>query len=53
VDESRPLGRILLFGIQHVLVMAATPISAIFLMSATLGLSAGLTVDLLSPAWDR
>lgn len=25
VDESRPLGRILLFGIQHVLVMAATP----------------------------
>ncbi|MFB7416630.1 uracil-xanthine permease family protein [Streptomyces sp. NPDC056121] len=51
VDESRPLGRILLFGIQHVLVMAATPISAIFLMSATLGLRAGLTVDLLSAAF--
>ncbi|GHB54071.1 hypothetical protein GCM10010377_51340 [Streptomyces viridiviolaceus] len=51
VDESRPLGRILLFGIQHVLVMAATPISAIFLMSATLGLDAGLTVDLLSAAF--
>ncbi|MFG3281548.1 uracil-xanthine permease family protein [Streptomyces sp. NPDC048111] len=51
VDASRPLGRILLFGLQHVLVMAATPISAIFLMSATLRLDAGLTVDLLSAAF--
>ncbi|MFE5768527.1 uracil-xanthine permease family protein [Streptomyces sp. NPDC056485] len=51
VDESRPLGRILLFGIQHVLVMAATPISAIFLMSATLRLDPRLTVDLLSAAF--
>ncbi|MGX1885165.1 uracil-xanthine permease family protein [Streptomyces sp. NPDC055287] len=51
VDESRPVGRILLFGIQHVLVMAATPISAIFLMSATLHLDPGLTVDLLSAAF--
>ncbi|MCK1798073.1 uracil-xanthine permease family protein [Streptomyces sp. XM4193] len=51
VDESRPLGRIILFGIQHVLVMAATPISAIFLMSATLKLDPGLTVDLLSAAF--
>ncbi|WP_240508928.1 uracil-xanthine permease family protein [Streptomyces agglomeratus] len=51
VDESRPIGRILLFGIQHVLVMAATPISAIFLMSATLRLDPGLTVDLLSAAF--
>ncbi|MEU8034555.1 solute carrier family 23 protein [Streptomyces sp. NPDC049099] len=50
VDESRPLGRILLFGVQHVLVMAATPISAIFLMSATLRLSPGITVNLLSAA---
>ncbi|MGW1606798.1 uracil-xanthine permease family protein [Streptomyces eurythermus] len=51
VDEARPLGRILLFGIQHVLVMAATPISAIFLMSATLRLGSELTVDLLSAAF--
>lgn len=51
VDESRPLSRILLFGIQHVLVMAATPISAIFLMSATLHLDPGLTVNLLSAAF--
>ncbi|MFI2764686.1 uracil-xanthine permease family protein [Streptomyces echinatus] len=50
VDESRPLGRILLFGVQHVLVMAATPISAIFLMSATLRLKPDVTVDLLSAA---
>ncbi|MFJ9080732.1 uracil-xanthine permease family protein [Streptomyces sp. NPDC102278] len=51
VDESRPVGRILLFGVQHVLVMAATPISAIFLMSATLNLGPALTVDLLSAAF--
>ncbi|MET9963524.1 uracil-xanthine permease family protein [Streptomyces sp. NPDC006326] len=51
MDEARPLGRILLFGVQHVLVMAATPISAIFLMSATLKLDAGLTVNLLSAAF--
>ncbi|CAM5280787.1 permease [Streptomyces parvulus] len=51
VDESRPFHRILLFGVQHVLVMAATPISAVFLMSATLGLDDGLTVDLLSAAF--
>ncbi|MFC8508838.1 uracil-xanthine permease family protein [Streptomyces sp. NPDC057411] len=51
VDESRPLGRVLLFGIQHVLVMAATPISAIFLMSAALHLDSRLTVDLLSAAF--
>ncbi|MFD2121044.1 solute carrier family 23 protein [Streptomyces cirratus] len=51
VDQARPLGRILLFGIQHVLVMAATPISAIFLMAATLGLDSRLTVKLLSAAF--
>jgi uracil-xanthine permease len=51
VDESRPLPRIFLFGIQHVLVMAATPISAIFLMSATLGFGTELTVQLLSAAF--
>ncbi|PRH77077.1 permease [Streptomyces solincola] len=51
MDESRPVGRIVLFGIQHVLVMAATPISAIFLMSATLKLDPGLTVDLLAAAF--
>ncbi|MFD9726060.1 uracil-xanthine permease family protein [Streptomyces sp. NPDC059072] len=51
VDQSRPLSRIILFGIQHVLVMAATPVSAIFLMSATLHLDPGLTVNLLSAAF--
>ncbi|MDJ0345479.1 uracil-xanthine permease family protein [Streptomyces sp. H10-C2] len=51
VDECRPLQKMLLFGIQHVLVMAATPISSVFLVSATLGLSADLTVNLLSAAF--
>lgn len=51
MDQARPLGKIVLFGIQHVLVMAATPISAIFLMSATLKLDPGLTVNLLSAAF--
>ncbi|MFB7595278.1 uracil-xanthine permease family protein [Streptomyces sp. NPDC056160] len=51
VDQRRPLSRIVLFGVQHVLVMAATPISAIFLMSATLRLDGHLTVDLLSAAF--
>ncbi|RAG85783.1 permease [Streptacidiphilus pinicola] len=41
----------LLFGVQHVLVMAATPISSVFLVSATLGLKPDLSVDLLSAAF--
>ncbi|WP_420000455.1 uracil-xanthine permease family protein [Streptomyces boninensis] len=41
----------LLFGVQHVLVMAATPISSVFLVSATLDLSAELTVNLLAAAF--
>ncbi|GAA3756206.1 uracil-xanthine permease [Spinactinospora alkalitolerans] len=51
VDEYRPLHRMLLFGLQHVLVMAATPISSVFLVSATLDLSTGITVNLLSAAF--
>lgn len=39
------------FGLQHVLVMAATPISSVFLVSATLGLSDSLTVKLLAAAF--
>ncbi|TQN33458.1 uracil-xanthine permease [Haloactinospora alba] len=51
VDQYRPLHRMLLFGLQHVLVMAATPISSVFLVSATLGLDTDLTVNLLSAAF--
>ncbi|WP_374727574.1 uracil-xanthine permease family protein [Haloactinomyces albus] len=39
------------FGLQHVLVMAATPISSVFLVSKTLGLSEDLTVKLLAAAF--
>ncbi len=41
----------LLFGIQHVLVMAATPISSVFLVSSTLHLTPALTANLLSAAF--
>jgi xanthine/uracil permease len=36
------------FGLQHVLVMAASPIAAVFLMSKALGFDAALTTQLLS-----
>jgi len=48
VDEILPLRRLLPLGVQHVLVMAAAPISSVFLISATLGLSPELTGNLLS-----
>ncbi|MEW2252894.1 solute carrier family 23 protein [Streptomyces sp. NPDC006975] len=51
VDTYRPVHRMLLFGIQHVLVMAATPISSVFLVSATLHLTPALTANLLSAAF--
>lgn len=48
VDEILPLRRLLPLGVQHVLVMAAAPISSVFLVSKTLGLSPELTTNLLS-----
>ena len=48
VDEVLPLRKMIPLGIQHVVVMAATPISAVFLVSQTLGLRSDLTVNLLS-----
>ena len=33
VDEILPGRKLLLFGLQHVLVMAASPITAVFLVS--------------------
>src|SRR3954454_12394841 len=48
VDEVLPLRRMVPLGIQHVFVMAASPISAVFLVSQTLNLSSALTVNLLS-----
>jgi uracil-xanthine permease len=48
VDERLPLRSLFLFGLQHVLVMAASPITAVFLVSKALGFSDALTVSLIS-----
>ena len=48
VDEILPLRRLVPLAVQHVFVMAASPISAVFLVSQTLHLSSALTVNLLS-----
>lgn len=48
VDEVLPLRSLLIFGLQHVLVMAASPITAVFLVAQTLGFDTALTVSLIS-----
>ena len=48
VDEVLPLKNLLIYGLQHVLVMAASPITAVFLVAQTLGFDAALTVSLIS-----
>ena len=48
VDAVLPFSQLLLFGLQHVLVMAAVPITSVFLVAKALGLSAALTVNLIS-----
>jgi uracil-xanthine permease len=48
VDEVLPYPQLFLFGLQHVLVMAASPITAAFLVSRALSLSPGLTLNLIS-----
>ncbi|GAA0582098.1 uracil-xanthine permease family protein [Halomonas salifodinae] len=48
VDERLPLGTLLLYGLQHVLVMAAAPITAAFLIGHTLDLPDDVTVGLMS-----
>jgi uracil-xanthine permease len=48
VDEILPLPQLFLFGLQHVLVMAASPITAAFLVSRALSFSPGLTLNLIS-----
>lgn len=46
--EVLPIRKLLLFGLQHVLVMAASPITAVFLVGKALGLPTELTVSLIS-----
>jgi uracil-xanthine permease len=48
VDEILPLPQLVLFGLQHVLVMAASPITAAFLVSRALSFSPELTLNLIS-----
>jgi uracil-xanthine permease len=47
-DQVLPARNLLLYGMQHVLVMAAAPITAVFLVSKALGLSDALAVALIS-----
>jgi len=48
VDEVLPLKTLLIYGLQHVLVMAASPITAVFLVAQTLGFDPALTVSIIS-----
>jgi uracil-xanthine permease len=48
VDEILPAEKLILFGLQHVLVMAASPITSVFLVSKALNLPPDLTINLIS-----
>lgn len=48
VDQILPARKLIPFGLQHVLVMAASPITSVFLVSKALNLSADLTINLIS-----
>src|SRR5437762_4884445 len=48
VDQRLPFRKLIPFGLQHVLVMAASPITSVFLVSKALNLSAELTINLIS-----
>lgn len=48
VDEVLPWRRLFAFGMQHVLMMAASPIASVFLMSKALNFPPALAMQLLS-----
>ncbi|MDX5377100.1 MAG: uracil-xanthine permease family protein [Halomonas sp.] len=48
VDEKLPLHSMMLYGFQHVLVMAAAPITAVFLVGRAMGFDSDITVALMS-----
>lgn len=48
VDQVLAARKLVLFGLQHVLVMAASPITSVFLVSRALNLSPTLTINLIS-----
>ncbi|MBB3231768.1 uracil-xanthine permease family protein [Halomonas stenophila] len=48
VDQKLPLPSMLLYGVQHVLVMAAAPITAVFLVGQAMGFGNDVMVALMS-----
>lgn len=48
VDERLPASRLFLLGLQHVLVMAASPITSVFLVARALNLPTDTTLNLIS-----
>lgn len=51
VDQKLPLKDSLIFGLQHVLVMSANPITAILLVAGAVGLSIDVASSLISAAF--
>jgi xanthine/uracil permease len=49
VDEILPARKLILLGLQHVLVMAASPITSVFLVSKALNFSPALTLQSFGP----
>ncbi len=47
VDTRPPAWQLVLFGLQHVLSMAASPITAVFLLAKLLDIAPGMTVQLV------
>jgi len=48
VDKKLPFSQLLLFGLQHVLVMAAVPITSVILVAGAMDLPTQLTLNLIS-----
>jgi uracil-xanthine permease len=48
VDEVLPVRKLILLGLQHVLVMAASPITSVFVVARALNFSPALTLNLIS-----
>ncbi|QRZ16212.1 uracil-xanthine permease (plasmid) [Paracoccus methylovorus] len=48
VDTILPFKDLVIYGFQHVLVMAASPITAVFLVAQTLGFNPAQTVSIIS-----
>jgi uracil-xanthine permease len=48
VDTVLPPSQLLVFGLQHVLVMGAVPITSVFLVARALNLSTEVTLELIS-----